>query len=396
MKPILQVNKLQLAFQEEKKENQVLFDINFELNQGEILGIVGESGSGKSVANLALLGLLNKVKTSISGTAFFESSYGKIDLLQQTTKTLQGIRGKEISMIFQEPMTALNPSLTCGYQVAEVLLEHNNCTKKEVKKAVIALFEQVKLPRAAAMYKNYPHQLSGGQQQRVMIAMAIACKPKILIADEPTTALDVTVQKEIIALLKDLQQETQMSIIFISHDLALVSEIANRILVLYKGKIVEKGDAKTIFHQAKEPYTQALINARPSLEKRLEKLPTVHDFLTNTINDKYISKAMRAEKHQAMYAQKPLLEIKNLSKYFGTKKGQVKAVDNVSFQVFQGETLGLVGESGCGKSTLGRTILQLDKATKGEATATTAVNNTPKLTLIQKRLLCCGSVRFFF
>jgi peptide/nickel transport system ATP-binding protein len=365
MNPILHIKHLNLAFKQEKNDNQVLFDINFKLMQGEILGIVGESGSGKSVANLAILGLLNKAKTVVSGKAFFESEQGKLDLFAQDKKTLQQIRGKEIAMIFQEPMTALNPSLTCGYQVAEVLLKHHICSKATVKQQVLHLFEQVKLPRATRMYNQYPHQLSGGQQQRVMIAMAIACKPKILIADEPTTALDVTVQKEIVALLKELQQETGMSIIFISHDLALVSEIANRILVLYKGKIIEEGDATTIFHNAQEPYTKALINARPSLEKRLKKLPTVQDFLTNALDKILVSNAERDLKHQEIYSKKPLLEIKNISKYFGTKKQLVKAVNDVSFQVYQGETLGLVGESGCGKSTLGRTILQLDKATKG-------------------------------
>jgi peptide/nickel transport system ATP-binding protein len=365
MNPILHINGLNLAFKEAEKDNQVLFDINFKLMQGEVLGIVGESGSGKSVANLAILGLLNKAKTVISGKAFFESEQGNLDLFTQDEKTLQQIRGKEIAMIFQEPMTALNPSLTCGYQVAEVLLKHQIGTRATVKEQVLTLFEQVKLPRATRMYNQYPHQLSGGQQQRVMIAMAIACKPKILIADEPTTALDVTVQKEIVALLKDLQEETGMSIIFISHDLALVSEIAHRILVLYKGKIIEEGNATTIFHNAQEPYTKALINARPSLEKRLKKLPTVQDFLTNVLDETLVSNAKRNLNHQEIYSKKPLLEIKNISKYFGTKKQLVKAVNDVSFQVYQGETLGLVGESGCGKSTLGRTILQLDKATKG-------------------------------
>jgi len=365
MNPILHIKNLNLVFKQAENDNQVLFDISFQLMQGEILGIVGESGSGKSVANLAVLGLLNKEKIVISGEALFESEQGDIDLFKQNEKTLQEIRGKEIAMIFQEPMTALNPSLTCGYQVAEVLLKHKISTKATVKQEVLSLFEQVKLPRASRMYNQYPHQLSGGQQQRVMIAMAIACKPKILIADEPTTALDVTVQKEIVALLKELQEETGMSIIFISHDLALVSEIANRILVLYQGKIIETGDANTIFHHAQEPYTKALINARPSLDKRLKKLPTVQDFLMNALDETILSNEERALKQQEIYNKKPLLEIKNISKYFGSKKQLVKAVNDVSFQVYSGETLGLVGESGCGKSTLGRTILQLDKATKG-------------------------------
>ena len=365
MKPLLAIKNLSVSFKNGNITNQVLFDLNYQVNKGKILGIVGESGSGKSVANLAVLGLLDKKKTQISGEILFQADSGEINLLTQTTKQLQAIRAKEIAMIFQEPMTALNPSLTCGYQVAEVLLLHRICTKKEVKDTVISLFEQVKLPRAEQLYKQYPHQLSGGQQQRVMIAMAIACKPKILIADEPTTALDVTVQKEIITLLKDLQQETGMSIIFVSHDLALVSEITDTILVLYQGEIVEMDTAATIFKNPQENYTKALINARPAMDKRLKKLPTVSDFLNETIDLTVINSKERIAKHQALYSKKPLLEIKELYKFFGNKKQVVKAVNNVSFQVYEGETLGLVGESGCGKSTLGKVLLQLERPTKG-------------------------------
>ena len=365
MKPLLAIKNLSVSFKNGNITNQVLFDLNYQVNKGKILGVVGESGSGKSVANLAVLGLLNNKKTQISGEILFQADSGEINLLTQTTKQLQAIRAKEIAMIFQEPMTALNPSLTCGYQVAEVLILHRICTKKEVKNTVISLFEQVKLPRAKQLYKQYPHQLSGGQQQRVMIAMAIACKPKILIADEPTTALDVTVQKEIISLLKDLQQETGMSIIFVSHDLALVSEIADTILVLYQGKIVEMDTAAAIFKNPQENYTKALINARPAMDKRLKKLPTVSDFLNETIDLTVINNVERIAKHQVLYSKKPLLEIKELYKFFGNKKQVVKAVNNVSFQVYEGETLGLVGESGCGKSTLGKVLLQLEKPTKG-------------------------------
>lgn len=361
MLQMLQIKNLSLSF----TNNQVLFDLNYQLRQGEILGIVGESGSGKSVANLAGLGLLEKNKIKLTGEVLFNDGAKTIDLLQQSETALQAIRGKEIAMIFQEPMTALNPSLTCGYQVAEILLHHNICNKKEVKQAVLSLFNQVKLPRVEQLYNQYPHQLSGGQQQRVMIAMAIACKPKILIADEPTTALDVTVQKEIVALLQELQQETGMSIIFISHDLALVSEIADNIIVLYKGRIVEEGSAKTIFYKPTHSYTKALINARPTLDKRLKTLPTVKDFLEETIDLTLISTVERTKKQTEIYRKKPLLEIQNLSTFFGAKNKLVKAVNDVSFQVYEGETLGLVGESGCGKSTLGRTILQLEKATSG-------------------------------
>ena len=274
-------------------------------------------------------------------------------------------------MIFQEPMSALNPSMNCGKQVEEILVQHTNITKKAAKEEVIRLFTAVKIPEPENTFKKYPHEISGGQQQRVMIAMAIACKPDILIADEPTTALDVTVQKDIITLLKTLQKEFKMSVIFISHDLALVSEIADRILVMYKGSIVEKGETKKVFKNPEEDYTKALIGARPTLKSRLKQLPTISDFLSNTISKSIVSKLDRAKKHEEIYSQAPLLEVINLEKiyfskasFFGTKKA-FKAVDAISFKVYPGETLGLVGESGCGKSTLGKAILQLDKATAG-------------------------------
>ncbi len=361
---MLKIQNLSVSFQ----ENKVVNAINFELNKGEIVGIVGESGSGKSVSSLAILGLLPKNAT-VEGSIFFNET----NLINSSEKEFQKIRGNQISMIFQEPMSSLNPSLTCGFQVQEILLQHKNISKKEAKKKVIELFEKVKLPRPAITYNQYPHQLSGGQKQRVMIAMAIACKPQILIADEPTTALDVTVQKEIILLLKELQQETNMSIIFITHDLALVSEIATNVLVMYKGKIVEQGNSKTIFKNPKNNYTKALINSKPSLNERLKKLPTVADFVENKLQIDIYSSKERSEFHKTIYNKKPLLEIKNMSTYFEIgnsflfKKQQfVKAVDNVSFKLFEGETLGLVGESGCGKTTLGRTILHLEKATSGQ------------------------------
>ena len=274
-------------------------------------------------------------------------------------------------MIFQEPMSSLNPTLTCGFQVAEIMQQHTNLSSTEIKVEVIALFEKVKLPRPEAIYNSYPHQISGGQKQRVMIAMAIACKPQLLIADEPTTALDVTVQKEIILLLKELQQENEMSILFITHDLALVSEIADEVVVMYKGNIVEKGNAKDVFLHPKENYTQALINSKPTLQKRNKKLPTVKDFINKTVDTTLYSNEERANFHQKIYSKPPLLEIKNLEKQFITKGNWfkkeeiVRAVDNVSFNIYEGETLGLVGESGCGKTTLGRTILGLEKATSG-------------------------------
>tara|TARA_B110000027_G_scaffold16123_1_gene16549 strand:- start:3122 stop:4813 length:1692 start_codon:yes stop_codon:yes gene_type:complete len=366
--PILSVQNLSIAFKSNVGLNEVLHGISYALFPNEILGIVGESGSGKSVASLAVMGLLPPKKSVISsGEILFKNE----DLLFYTQTQLEALRGQKIAMIFQEPMSALNPSMCCGTQVAEILLQHTTTTQKEAKNEVLRLFDAVKIPAPKDTFKKYPHEISGGQQQRVMIAMAIACKPDVLIADEPTTALDVTVQKDIITLLKTLQKESKMSVIFISHDLALVSEIADRILVMYKGNIIESGNTKSIFKTPKEDYTKALIGARPTLNSRLKQLPTISDFLSNTISKQVISKADRAENHKEIYSQPPLLEVINLEKtyfsnasFFGTKTA-FKAVDSVSFKVYVGETMGLVGESGCGKSTLGKAILQLDKATAG-------------------------------
>ena len=366
--PILSVQNLRVAFTSNTGLNEVLHGISYDLFANEILGIVGESGSGKSVASLAVMGLLPPKKSVVSaGEILFKND----DLLHYTQTQLEALRGQKIAMIFQEPMSALNPSMRCGTQVEEILLQHTTTTQKAAKAEVIRLFDAVKIPAPSETFEKYTHEISGGQQQRVMIAMAIACKPDILIADEPTTALDVTVQKDIIVLLKTLQEDSKMSVIFISHDLALVSEIADRILVMYKGNIIESGDTKSIFKTPKEDYTKALIGARPTLNSRLKQLPTVSDFLSNTISKSTISKSDRAEKHKEIYSQDPLLEVINLEKtyfsnasFFGTKTA-FKAVDAVSFKVYVGETMGLVGESGCGKSTLGKAILQLDKATAG-------------------------------
>jgi len=365
---MLSVKNLSVSFNSNDEQNTVVHNVSFELQSQQILGIVGESGSGKSVTSLAILGLLSKNAT-VDGTIL----YNNIDLTTISEKAFRKIRGNQISMIFQEPMSSLNPSLTCGYQVIEVLLQHKNISKSAAKKEVIELFNKVKLPRAEVIFNQYPHQISGGQKQRVMIAMAIACKPQILIADEPTTALDVTVQKEIIELLKELQQETEMSIIFITHDLALVSEIADSVLVMYQGSIVEQGDVKQVFKAPVHNYTKALINSKPSLTERIKTLPTVKDFIEQTIDNEVYTTEQREEFHQKIYAKEPILEVHNLATYFNSdnsfffsQKNIVKAVDDISFKLYEGETLGLVGESGCGKTTLGRTILHLEKATKGE------------------------------
>ena len=366
--PILSVKNLRITFKSISGRSKVVNGITYNLYQNEILGVVGESGSGKSVTSLAVMGLLSFTKgASVAGKVLFNNE----NIINCSQKRLEKIRGRKIAMIFQEPMSALNPSISCGKQVKEILLHHTNISAKEAREEVVRLFNTVKIQDANNIYKKYPHEISGGQQQRVMIAMAIACKPEILIADEPTTALDVTVQKEIIALLKILRKEFKMSVIFISHDLALVSEIADRVLVMCKGDIVEKGTVKSVFKNPEKEYTKALIGTRPKLDGRLKKLPTISDFLLGKIPKSLITKTAREEKHKKIYSSTPLLEVINLEKtyyskasFFGTKT-TLKAVDNVSFKVYSGETLGLVGESGCGKSTLGKAILQLDKASAG-------------------------------
>ena len=366
-KKILDVLGLNISFGKNKKTTTVVKDISFSLYENEILAIVGESGSGKSVTSKSIMGLLQENNTRIKGCIEFEQT----SLLSLGPKAFAELLGNDIAMIFQEPMSALNPSLTCGFQVAEILLQHNKTKASQVKKEVLQLFEKVQLPRPQDIYTSYPHQISGGQIQRVIIAMAIACKPKILIADEPTTALDVTVQKEILQLLKDLQKQTGMSVLFISHDLALVSELANRVVVMYKGSIIEKGSVKEIFETPKMPYTKALLASRPTLDVRYKILPTIASIADNSFTPKSISSQQRAKKHQSIYTKTPLLRVENIAKSYFTRVGlfgqaqEIKAVNGVSFDVFEGETLGLVGESGCGKSTLGKVILQLEKATKG-------------------------------
>ena len=363
---MLEIKNLSVRFVSNQQENEVVKKISFQLKENKILGIVGESGSGKSVTSLAILGLLPK-STFLEGAVF----YNGVNLLETSERNFQKIRGKKIGMIFQEPMSSLNPTLACGKQVVEVLQQHTSLNKKEIYEEVISLFKKVQLPKPDRIFNSYPHQISGGQKQRVMIAMAIACKPDLLIADEPTTALDVTVQKEIILLLKELQKENNMSILFISHDLPLVSEIADDVIVIYQGEIVEKGSSKNVFHHPKKEYTKALINSKPSLKLRFKKLPTVDDFIHDKVNTEVYTTKERQLFHKKIYASKPLLEIVEVKKYFEKKswfhkKEPVKAVDNVSLKVYEGETLGLVGESGCGKTTLGRSILHLEKVTSGK------------------------------
>lgn len=365
-------------------------DVSFTLNRGETIGIVGESGSGKSVTSLSVMRLIPDPPGRISGgEILFHKGDGEvIDLVSIPEKEMRAIRGNDIAMIFQEPMTSLNPVFTCGDQVMEAILLHQKTNKKEAKQKTIDLFKLVQLPRPEDIFDSYPHQISGGQKQRVMIAMAMSCNPNILIADEPTTALDVTVQKTILELMLTLQRKHDMGIMFITHDLGVIAELADKVIVMYKGKIVEQGSVLEIFENPKHPYTKGLLACRPPLDKRLKRLPIVADFMEldengnikeiansidEVINREVVSDAERKADHEKLYAQEPVLQLKNLKKYypmgnsfFGKTKEWVKAVDDVTFDVYPGETLGLVGESGCGKTTLGRTVLRLIDPTDGE------------------------------
>lgn len=360
---LLDIQNLQIRF----GENTVVKNFSLKLEHSKILGIVGESGSGKSLSVLSILGLLPKN----AKLSFDRLKFNQKQLKTAASKQMQKIRGREISMIFQEPMSSLNPSMTCGKQVVEILLNHNICKPKEAHQEVIGLFNRVKLPEPETAYHKYPHQISGGQKQRVMIAMAIACKPKLLIADEPTTALDVSVQKDIIQLLKQLQHDTKMGIIFISHDLALVKNIADEIMVMFRGEIVEHNTAKQIFNKPEKPYTKALMAARPKVDRRLKRLPTIKDFVSGKFVENIESKQERLLRHEVLYNNQPIISVHNLEKHFKIRSSYFKAsayfkaIDKVSFDVYEGEKLGVVGESGCGKTTLGHLLLGLKTADGG-------------------------------
>lgn len=389
-KILLEVKNLVTEFKTDDGITKAVNDVSFTLNRGETIGIVGESGSGKSVTSLSVMRLIpNPPGRIASGEILFHQKDGSVvDLVKIPEKEMRKFRGNEISMIFQEPMTSLNPVFTCGFQVVEAIMLHQKVTKQQAMDITLAMFEKVRLPNPLRIFNAYPHQLSGGQKQRVMIAMAMSCNPSILIADEPTTALDVTVQATILDLMAKLKGEIDSSVIFITHDLGVIAEIADRVLVMYKGKIVEQGKVLDIFGNPQHPYTRSLLACRPPLGKRLSKLPTVVDFMIeaedgtiiekNTsvqeaINAVVISEEETRQRREKVLQGKPLLQLKNVQTWFGTGKsmfGQttdyVKAVDDVSFDVYEGETLGLVGESGCGKTTLGRTILRLVPAHAGK------------------------------
>ncbi len=376
MAQLLSIKNLSIQFNQDGKLSAAVNNNSFNVEAGELVAIVGESGSGKSVTALSILQLLPKLAV-LTGEILFNQKE-PVDLLQLSSKKITSIRGNEIAMIFQEPMTSLNPVFTCGYQVMEAIQLHQQVSAKIARQKTIELFEKVKLPNPENLIKRYPHELSGGQKQRVMIAMAISCNPSLLIADEPTTALDVTVQKTILELIRSLQQENNMGVIFITHDLGVVADIADRILVMYRGEIVEQGNARDILLSPQHPYTKALLACRPAGNARGKRLPVVSDFMETQIPDTNKSipnQLLPANPYQESSIKNPLsiLEIQNLTVSFPVKKnifGKAtqffKAVDDVSFTVQQGDIVGLVGESGCGKTTLGRTILQLIKPTSGK------------------------------
>lgn len=385
---LIDVQNLTVSFPHEEERTAVVNHISFHIDKGEVVGLVGESGSGKSVTSLSLMRLLPIPPARVDeGKILFYEYDHSTDLLELTDDRMRHYRGNKLGMIFQEPMSSLNPVFTCGEQLVEAIRLHQDISHAEAEGQVAELFGKVQLPTPEQMLHRYPHQLSGGQKQRVMIAMAICCHPQLVIADEPTTALDVTVQKAILKLLKDLQQQLHISVLFITHDLGVVAEIADRVMVMYRGNIVEQGTVQQIFQHPRHPYTKGLIACRPPLDKQLRKLPVIADFMEekdgkivekNTdvqelLKELEIPESQKEISLREFKKKKPILQVKDLvtrfpgkKNFWGKTNSWTYAVNRVNFEVYPGETLGLVGESGCGKTTLGRTVLQLIRPSSGE------------------------------
>ena len=391
---LLQVDDLHTDFRTPNGIIKAVDGIDFYIRKGETLGIVGESGSGKSVSALTIMRLLGEQGRIMGGTATFQSrQFGSIDLLKTTPKEMRKIRGNEIAMIFQEPMTSLNPVYTCGDQVIETIRLHQNISRSAAKKKTLELFERVRLPQPDRILRSYPHQLSGGQKQRVMIAMALSCSPQLVIADEPTTALDVTVQASILKLMAELRDDINTAVMFITHDLGVVAEVADRVMVMYNGKVVDEGEVLDMFAKPGHPYTKGLMACRPRLDMTLKVLPTVSDFVAVGADGQLIERPdapyhsvgeallQNVESYEEVNQRHlnllrtthPLLEVKDLKvefepggSFFKKASEKVTAVKGVSFKVYPGETVGLVGESGCGKTSLGRSIVHLIEPTSGE------------------------------
>ncbi len=381
---LLSVRNLQVTFRGDEGLVHAVKNISFDLTQSQTLGIVGESGSGKSATALAIMGLLGESGKITNGEVIFRpSGESPLDLVRVSPQKMLKYRGDRISMVFQEPMTSLNPLFTCGYQVIEAIRLHQQVSQQEAETRTIQLFDEVQLPNPEQLIERYPHELSGGQLQRVMIAMAISCNPQLIIADEPTTALDVTVQATILELLKEIQRSRQMSMIFITHDLGILGAIADKAIVMNQGEVVEIGDTQAIFQTPQHPYTKGLIACRPQSDRQLRLLPTVSDFM-EIQNGQMVEKAPSDSRYlevvppeetiarlAELQKQDPILSVQNLRIEFpirsvlGLKKRYLVAVNNISFDVYRGETLGLVGESGCGKTTTGRAILGLTNGVMG-------------------------------